>query len=287
MIIAPAKRVEKDYVDLATSIFESWGLKVYHGRHLFDRDFRFAGTDQSRLEDLKTALYAPEIKAIFSARGGYGSNRIADEIDWRYLKSHPKWLIGFSDITLLLGSIFNAGIASIHGIMPSFFTWENANESISGLRELLFERPVDIISYDHPLNNHGTAEAQVIGGNLSILTSMIGTSSDYDYRDKILLIEEISEPPYRIDRMMVQLKRSGKLDHLRGLLCGQFTYCRDDDDPFGKTAYEIVREHVTHLTIPQVYGFPVGHTSINYPVIIGGTYHFSVGKGEARLVFKK
>ena len=269
-ILATAKKVAPEEITPAIEIFKSWGLEVVSGINLYEGNYYLAGTDQERIEDLQNMINDPEIKAVFCARGGYGTTRIIDKIDLGPLHKNPKWIIGYSDITALHGQLFNAGIASIHGIMPFQMHKKGAEAAVQSLKKLLFEKELTIRIKSEPGNKSGNAEAMLIGGNLSMLCSVAGTKSEVDFRDKILFIEEVDEYLYQVDRMMVQLKRSGKLDHLAGLVVGQFTDMQENDTPFGKNVNEVILEHVGEYDYPVCFNFPVGHDVIkNMAVPVG------------------
>lgn len=285
-IVGLANKIKKADIQHAVSVFENWGLQVILANHLFDTYHQFAGKEVDRLTDLQQALDNENIKAIISARGGYGSNQLINNIDWSGFLQSPKWIIGFSDITILLGEIYNRNVQSVHGHMPALFRWKGSEKSVDALKKLLFGDPEIINSPHNVLNKAGNTQGILIGGNLSILTSMISTPSDFNYEDKILMIEEISEPQYKIDRMMSQLSRAGKLKNLKGVVCGKFTDCQGDDD-YGKSALEIVKEHVTHYNYPCSFDVPIGHEALNYPVIIGGKYSLKVDERGASLSFIK
>ena len=283
-IIGMAGKVRKEDIGIASEKFRSWGLKVEVGKHIYDQQNKYAGTDEARQEDFQLALNNPNVKAIIAARGGYGSNKIIENIEWDSFHENPKWIIGLSDITIVLGEVYRQGVASIHGPMPSFFGWDGIQSSLLKLNKLLFGNPPIIENPPSELNIPGKTEGILIGGNLSILASMIGTRSDFEYKDKILVLEEISEPQYKVDRMLSQLDRSGKIRELKGLVCGHFTNC-DDDVEFGKSAYEIVKEYTTKYNIPTAFNFPIGHEPESFPVIIGGEYRLEINDEISTLAF--
>lgn len=219
-IVATAKRVSKEEIATAVAVFESWNLKIVFGKHLFHSCHQFSGTDSERLEDIQSMINDPSVKAIICARGGYGTTRIIDDIDLSPLQSNPKWIIGFSDLTALLFQLFNQRIESVHGIMAGLFHKENRIDSIESLRKVLYGELTDIKADFHAFNRLGEASGKIIGGNLSIICNLIGTSSDIAYSDIILFIEDLDEYLYHIDRMMVQLKRAGRLQSIKGLIVG-------------------------------------------------------------------
>ncbi|HEX8548397.1 MAG TPA: LD-carboxypeptidase [Cytophagaceae bacterium] len=268
-LIAPAKNFEASALKNGIDILEGCGLKVKLGENIFNQYGPFAGTDEERTSDLQTMLDDDEIKAIFSIRGGYGCNRIIDSINWDKFLQSPKWIVGFSDITLLHCTLHRNGIESIHGIMPLQFGQEGTQLSVDNLRKVLFGEAVEYSISPNKLNRHGTAQGEIIGGNLAILCSAIGTPSDFDTKGKILFIEDVGEYLYRLDRMMVQMRRANKLSNLSGLIVGHLSDMLDNTVPFVMEAKEIVYDAVEDYQYPICFNFPVGHERANYPMIIG------------------
>jgi muramoyltetrapeptide carboxypeptidase len=266
-IVASAGKIAKEKVGVAVNIIKEWGLKVIPGDHLFKDHYQYAATDNERLDDLQQALDDESVKAIFFARGGYGIIRILDRLDFSAFKKNSKWLIGFSDITIFhshIHQIYN--IETIHGTMAAGLMDHESEES---LRKILFGESLKYEFKTHPLSRKGKAKGVLVGGNLSILCSLIGSVSDLDTEGKILFIEDIGEYLYRLDRMMWQMKRSGKLSKLKGLIVGGLTEMKDGDNPFGKTAYEIISEAVTDYDYPVCFGFPAGHQEDNRALVLG------------------
>lgn len=261
----------------AVKIFESWGLKVRLGRTIGLSDHQYAGTDAERLTDLQAAINDPDIRAIICARGGYGTVRIADDVDWTGLLAHPKWIAGFSDITYLHVHLNQTlGVQTLHSTVPTFFP-KNTPEAIDSMRQQLFGEEVIYDLPPHPLNRKGEAKGVLIGGNLSILYSITGTRSGFNTAGKILFIEDIDEKLYHIDRMMINLKRSGKLQDLVGLIVGGMTDISDNLIPFGKTAEEIIMEHVSGHDYPVCFNFPAGHIADNRAIVLGKVTKMKVG----------
>lgn len=263
-IVAPAKKVAAEEILPAKKILQQWGLQIIEGQNLYEQDNYFAGTDQQRLADLQCAFDAPEIKAILCARGGYGTTRILEQLNWQKFKRYPKWIVGFSDLTALQTHAITENCASIHGPMAFNFAKMQNTEAIAHLKNILFGQLAAINIPQNPFNKSSEAEGIIIGGNLSILTNVIGTASDIKYDQRILLIEEIEEYYYRIDRMMIQLKRAGKLDHLSALVVGQFTNMMDNQIPYGKNAYQIIKETVADYDYPVFFDASFGHIKDNY-----------------------
>ena len=269
-LIALACKVNFEILKPAIKLMEKiWGLKVIVGESLTSEYHQFAGDDTVRANDFQMMLDNPEIKAIFSARGGYGSSRLLDFIDFTAFQKQPKWVVGFSDITAVHCHIHTLHIESLHATMPKLFLQEGGMESLESLRKILFGEDVNYKIEPHKSNRLGVGEGQIIGGNLAILTHVIGSKSDINYDGKILFLEDINEYLYNIDRMMIQLKRSGKLQNLAGLIVGSFSDNQDNDVPFGKTANEIIQEAVADYDFPVCYGFPVGHEVNNWAMPCG------------------
>ncbi len=277
-LIATAKNFEKKELEASVKMLQSWGLEVIAGAHLYEKYNQLAGTDQQRLEDLQWALDTKEIKAVFCARGGYGTGRIIDGVSWKKFSKSPKWVIGFSDVTVLHAQLHNNSTKSIHGIMPLLFGMKGYETSVKKLKELLFGKAMGYKITAHPLNRPGETKAVLAGGNLSILCSIMGTSSETSFKNKILFLEDVGENLYRVDRMIVQLKRAGIFKSLAGLVVGHFTDMEDNPVKFGKTAYEIIAEAVGEYKYPVCYGFPAGHEPDNLPLIFGSEITLSVQK---------
>ena len=279
-IIATAKNFEHYELEAAINIIRSWGLRVELGQSLYKKYHQFAGTDQDREEDLQLALDSPDSKAIFCARGGYGTSRIIDNVSFKKVVKHPKWVIGFSDVTTLHAQLQRNNIQSIHGLMPVLFCKKEYNRSIEELRAFLFGEKNAYTISSHNFNRYGKAKGKLVGGNLSIICSMVGTESDIVTKNKILFIEEVGENLFRIDRMMVQLKRAGVLKHLSGLIVGHFTNMEDNIIGFGKSAYEIIADAVSEYNYPVCYGFPAGHEPHNLPLFLGAETELIINKDD-------
>jgi muramoyltetrapeptide carboxypeptidase len=267
-IVCPAKKLPKP-MDDAIALLQSWGLEVVLGQTINAEHHQFAGTDQLRAQDLEQYINDDSIKAIFAARGGYGTVRIIDHVNFDRLKINPKWIIGFSDITVLHGHLNqNFDLCTIHGQMPINIP-DGTAASVETLRQALFGETVSYNVAPQPLNRLGSAKGTLIGGNLAILQSIAGSVSDYDYDGKVLFIEDVSEYLYNIDRMMYMLKRAGKLAKLAGLMVGGFTDIKDNDIPFGQTAYEIIKALVEEYDYPACFDFPAGHVADNWAMVFG------------------
>jgi muramoyltetrapeptide carboxypeptidase len=283
-IVALARKIKLEDIQAAIATFRSWGLDVVLGKYLTAEYHIFAGNDQERAADLQAMLDNPDIKAVISARGGYGSARILDLIDFSQFVLHPKWVIGFSDITAVLAHIQKMGFACIHGIMPTLFARPGSELARETLRQALFGAPVSYpVLAPHPLNQAGSGRGAITGGNVSLLTSIIGTTSEVDFTGKILFLEEVEEYLYSLDRMLVHLKRSGKLKALAGLIVGHMTDLQDNPEPFGKNAYEIVWEHTRGYGYPIAFGFPTGHEVDNLALVCGREARLEVTAAGASL----
>lgn len=284
-VAAIASLVFPENIEPGIGVLEGWGLKVKRGIHLYDRFGSFAGTDADRLYDLQKFIDDPEIKAVFIARGGYGTTRIMDRIHVKTLTRHPKWIVGFSDVTALHAHLLKHGLVGLHGPMPGYYTKQKAKPATRLLRRILFGEwpPIEIPA--HPFNRPGKAKNILVGGNLSILSHLMGTGTEVDTERKILMLEDIGEHLYGIDRMMVQLKRAGKLKGLSGLIVGYFSKMKDTRPSFGKSVEEIIYEHVAEYDYPVAFGFPVGHEPLNFPVPVGHVCELSVAKDEGSTLY--
>lgn len=285
-ILSTARFIDKVYVDNAVSLLESWGLKVRLGKTVQLKQNQFAGTDKERLNDFQEMINQPDIKAILCARGGYGTVRIIDQVDFSTFAKNPKWIIGYSDITVLHNHIHtHFNIPTIHSSMPINFK-TNSEEAINSIKQSLFGELKRYVFKSNINNIIGSSEGLLTGGNLSILHTLIGTNSDINTEDKILFIEEVDEYLYHIDRMMIALKRSGKLNKLKGLIVGGMTDIHDNLIPFGKTVEEIILEHTKDFGYPVCFGFPVGHLDDNRAIILGRTTTLKICDTECSLEFQ-
>ncbi len=282
-ILSTARKVSLQELEAAIRTFERWGLEVVLGQTIGASYNQFAGDDALRLQDFQQMLDNPEIKAIVCARGGYGTTRIIDQVDFSNFRQHPKWLVGFSDVTTIHSHIHNLGIETIHATMPVLFSKEGAAEAIESLRHVLFGEEITYTAPNHDFNRTGVAKGQIVGGNLSMLHTLTGTKSDIDTRGKILFLEDLDEYLYHIDRMMVHLDRSGKLSQLAGLIIGHMSDMHDNAIPFGKDAYEIIAEHTGKYNYPVCYNFPVGHEAHNLALVCGREAELEVSESGTRL----
>ncbi len=281
-IVAPAGKIDKQKIENAVKGLKKWGLKPVIGENIFKNRNQYSATDKQRAADLQAMLDDDSVRAIICARGGYGTVRIIDKLNFSKFVNNPKWIIGFSAITVLHSYIHsNFGIETIHGTMAGGFNADGRPSlATETLRTALFGEKLFYDLKPHPLSRKGSAKGVLTGGNLAILTSLTGSKSDIDTKGKILFIEDVGEYLYRIDRMMWTLKRAGKLKGLAGLIVGGMTEMKDNDTPFGKTAYEIVKEAVKGSRFPVCFGFPAGHQDDNSALILGREVEMKVdGKG--------
>lgn len=288
-ITAPARKITSEFIQSAVDVFESWGLKVLLAPNLFASDNQYAGTDKQRADDFQSLLDNDDVKAIMCARGGYGTVRFVDNLDFTHFIKNPKWIVGYSDITVLLSHIQqNYSIETIHATMPVNFQSETTEvkASIEALKQCLFGEPLKYQINASPFNRTGNGQGRMVGGNLSILYSLTSTASDIDTTGKVLFIEDIDEYLYHIDRMMMNMKRNHKLDDLAALVVGSFSGMRDNEVPFGKNAEEIIRDTVKEYKYPVLFNFPAGHQSLNMPLIMGREVSINVGH-KAEIQFKE
>ena len=282
-ILSPASFPPTDNWKMGVEVLENWGLKVRTAPNYLSRHFGLGGTDAERLADLQQMLDDPSIKAIFPIRGGYGVSRLLDSLDFSGFISSPKWVVGFSDITALLCELDSKGFASIHGPMPHNFCQKGGETALQNLYTALFEGVVSVAAPAHPLNRLGEASAEIIGGNLSLLSHLIGSASFANTDGKILFIEEIGERLYHVDRMLLQLKRAGLFQNLAGLIVGGFTDCQEASLSIGKSAFELVAEHTSGTSYPIAFDFPAGHIPNNQPLLFGSKTKLLVNSSGIQL----
>lgn len=284
-IICPGGYMPFEKAKACIETLAGWGFKVVPGKTLGNQFNYFSGTDEERLGDLQGMLDDKKINAILCARGGYGTGRIIDRLDFEKFSKHPKWIIGFSDITILQNHLLsNYNIASLHGPMAAAFNDGQYNsKSVQSLHDALLGRKADYYSEENKFNQYGEAKGILAGGNLSLLVNSIGTASDLKTKNKILFIEDVGEYIYNADRMMYQLKRSGKLKDLKGLIIGRFSDMKDTTIPFGKPIEEAVKDLVKDYEYPVCFDFPVSHDHENYALKIGVKYKFHVSSTSVEL----
>ncbi|NDK57552.1 S66 peptidase family protein [Pontibacter fetidus] len=282
-ILSTARKITTQELAPAIQTFGNWGLEVVLGQTIDASYNQFAGDDALRLQDFQEMLDNETIKAIVCARGGYGTIRIIDQVDFTKFKKQPKWVIGFSDVTTIHSHIHNLGIETVHAIMPVLFGREGTVDSVETLRKVLFGESINYSSGPHAFNRTGSAKGQLVGGNLSMLHTLTGTKSDISTEGKILFLEDLDEYLYHIDRMLVHLDRSGKLSNLAGLIVGDMSDMKDNAISFGKTAYEIILEHTGKYNYPVCYNFPVGHEPLNLALVCGREAILEVNEQGAKL----
>ena len=284
-IVSPAKKITPREIQFAIQFLESFGLEVALGRNIHNSWNRFSGTDEERPADFQWALDSNEVKAIFCSRGGYGSVRIIDQIDFGKFKVNPKWVIGYSDITVFHNHIrSNCSTMTIHGPMPLNIINkpEELNSANELMRMLFGEKPKSIFA-SHMLNKTGETSGKLIGGNLSVLCGLIGTNSNIDTSDSILFLEDLCEENYKLDKMLFQLQKSQQFNNINGVLIGEFTEMTDLSNWFLEDSYELIAKRFYDLPIPIAFGFPAGHTSTNTPLLLGATYSLTVDKSNSKL----
>lgn len=274
-IVAPAKSIDKELVLNATAFFESKGYQIEIGEYCTGEFNYFSGTDIERTADFQMAIDNPNVKAIICARGGYGSIRILDRLNWAAFLRDPKWIVGFSDITVFHQHVQCMNLPSIHATMPLNFA-ENTSESLTSMLDALEGRELNVEIPSSTSNKLGKAEGILLGGNLSIIHGLIGTDAQPDYTDSILFIEDLAEQLYHIDRMFYSLAKAGILDKINGLIIGGMTDMKDTLVPFGQTLEEIILAHFAYRKIPIVFNFPAGHIADNRALIFGNKVALNV-----------
>ena len=286
-LVTPAGKISPQLVKQAEKFLDSKGFRYLRGKYVADAWHQFGGSDVHRAEDFNEMLQNPEVDVIWCMRGGYGTIRLLDKVDFSVLKQLPKWLVGFSDITVFHAFLQQKlQIASIHGPMPK--NLDDGHWDDTGMNELWTMLRGNILSYDiepHPLNRSGHCKGTLIGGNLTLLSILKGSPVDFDPHGKILFIEEVGEYLYSIDRMLYGLRVSGKLSSLAGLVVGQMTDMQDNHTPFGATAYEIIAEAVRDYNYPIIFNFPAGHSKINRPLMLGAKVKIDVSSHTATLAY--
>ena len=284
-IVSTARKIASDQIIAAIKLLEKWGLNVVIGNTIGLEIHQFAGNDEARINDFQQMLKNPKVKAIWCARGGYGTVRLVDKLDFSAFKKHPKWIIGYSDITVLHSHIHNLGVETLHATMPINIV-NNSKEALETLKKSLFGKN---LSYEIPTsenNKLGSAAGEIVGGNLSVLYSLLGSKSSIKTDGKMLFIEDLDEYLYHVDRMMMQLEYKGLLKQLKGLVVGSMTKMKDNDIPWGKDALEIIEDAMKPYAIPLVFDFPAGHIPDNRALIFGSKVVLEVNKDKTKLVFE-
>jgi muramoyltetrapeptide carboxypeptidase len=272
----------------AKELLKNWGLNVVVGAHVFNKANHFAGTDNERAEDFQKALDNPSIKAIWCARGGYGTVRMIDKLDYTKYKENPKWVIGYSDITAIHNQLNIEGSESIHAMMCTSLTDDlsKIEESLETFKCALFGKPLNYTINGSLYNKTGSVTAPLVGGNLTLLHTMLGSKTSIDTSGKILFIEEIGEYKYHIDRMLQSLKRAGYFENLKGLIVGDMSKMRKNTTPWGTSIEQLILDVVAEYDFPVLFGFPAGHEDDNRALILGRTIQLTVGKDKSTVVFE-
>ena len=288
-IIAPSGVLKdyEQYMEKSISLMESWGLNVVLGSTIYESYGHFSSTDINREKDFQNAIDDNKIKAIWCARGGYGAMRIIDNINYDNLLKNPKWVIGYSDITAIHNDIHNLGVESLHGVMcKSLEDISVDDDSINKLKDILFEEgELKYIIEGHEFNINGEASGKLVGGNLTLLQSLLQSKSSIDTTNKIIFIEDVGEYLYHIDRMLHSLKRADYFSKCSGLIVGDFTDIKKNETKFGKNLHEIINEIVEDYNIPVMYGFPAGHGEENLPLIFGRNVQITVSENKSEIRF--
>jgi muramoyltetrapeptide carboxypeptidase len=284
-IVTTARKIDREDIQKAIELLESWGLNAVVGRTIGKADHQFGGTDADRITDFQQAMDNDAVKGIWCARGGYGTVRILDALDFSKFIKSPKWVIGFSDVTALHSHIHNLGVQTIHGLMPITVS-SSSDKALSSLKKVLFGNPLEYKTQCESKNKYGKVEGEIVGGNLSMLYSLLGSRSAIKTDGKILFIEDLDEYLYHIDRMMMNLKRNGYFDNLKGLIVGGMTKMNDNTIPFGKNAKEIILDNIKEYDFPVCFNFPAGHLKDNRTLVFGETVILNVQKNETILSFK-
>lgn len=284
-ILATARKTDLTSLQPAIKLLERWGLKVVVGKTIGKEENQLAGPDWMRATDFQEMLDNPKIKAVWGAKGGYGTVRIIDRIDFTSFKKKPKWIAGFSDMTVLHSHINNMGIETIHSFM-ALNAGTAQPEVLESFRKALFGEKLSYTIPSHEYNVSGSAKGELVGGNLSVLYSIMGSQSEIDYHDKILFIEDLDEYLYHIDRMMMNLKRNGYFNGLKAVIVGGMTSMNDNEIPWGKDALQIIQDVLKDYKFPIIYNFPAGHIKDNRTLILGKTVSVTANKNECKVAFE-
>ena len=283
-ILATARKVELESLQPAIALLESWGLKVVIGKTVGKEENQLAGADWQRATDLQEMMDNPTIKAIWTAKGGYGTVRVVDRLNFTKFKQSPKWLVGFSDVTVLHSHINNMDIATLHAI--ACVSVKNATaDAKESLRKALFGEKLEYSIPAHEFNKTGKATGELIGGNLSVLYSIMGSPSEADYKGKIIFIEDLDEYLYHIDRMMMNLKRNDYFKNVKGIVIGGMTKMRDNEIPWGHSALEIIQDITKEYKIPICFNFPAGHIQDNRALVFGKQITLDVTAQGTKITF--
>src|SRR5690554_3580692 len=283
-VLAPAKGIEDEYIAFAVKTIENKGFKALVSKNCLGQHNYFSGTIKERIDDLQWAIDNDNVKAILCARGGYGCIQLLDRINWAAFLEGPKWIIGFSDVTVFHQHLAKIGSASLHATMPLNFK-TNSPAAIESLFDCL---KTGKIQYDWETKHHnsvGVINGEVVGGNLAVLCGLIGTKHMPDYQNKLLFLEDVGEHLYAVDRYFYQLSKSGVFDQIRGLIVGDFSGMKDTNPPYGSDLQSIIKSHFTYQSIPIAFDFPAGHLDDNRALILGKNAKFNVRENSAELIY--
>lgn len=286
IIISPSGNIDLQYINGACQVLQNWGLVVEIATHAKGQYGRFGGTVDQRITDLQQAMDDPDVRLIFCSRGGYGIVHLLDKLNFEGIKKYPKWIVGYSDITALHLALLQDGIVSLHAPMARHLTEGSLDIASSYMKDSLFINMPEYSIDSHPLNREGLVRGKLFGGNLAVLSGLIGTPYMAVPENGILFIEDIGEAPYKIDRMMWQLKLSGILSHISALIIGQFADCQEDP-LMGSTIYESIRDIVKDYNYPLVFNFPVGHVKENYSLLHGAAVKLEVSENNVKMKSSK
>ena len=290
-IVAPSGILKDrtDEVQQAIELLQRWGLNAVVGKHVFSKADHFAGTDDERCEDFQNALDDPKVSAIWCARGGYGTVRILDKLDYTKFKMHPKWIIGYSDITALHNQIHNKGFQSIHALMCVSLTkdLEDIKETLATFKSTIFGNPVNYTLDGSEYNRTGETNGILVGGNLSVLHTMLGSDTSLDMSGKILFIEDIGEYKYHIDRMLQSLKRAGYFENCKGVIVGDVSKVRKNTTLWGSSIEQLVLDALADYDFPIAFNMPAGHEKDNRAMVLGQMISLKVEKDKSSVTFKK
>ena len=289
-IVAPSgilKNRQRE-VKQAVDLLKSWGLNTVVGKHVFSKDNHFAGTDEQRCEDFQKAMDDPKISAIWCARGGYGTVRILDKLDYSKFKQNPKWLIGYSDITALHNQFHNKGFQSIHSLMCVSLTkdLDEIKETIDTFKSTIFGKSINYTLEGSDYNRVGETTGELVGGNLTILHTMLGSETSIDTSGKILFIEEIGEYKYHIDRMLQSMKRAGYFDNLKGLVVGDMSKMRKNTTLWGTSVEQLILDALSEYDFPIAFNMPAGHEKDNRALVLGAKINLKVDKAQSLITYK-
>jgi muramoyltetrapeptide carboxypeptidase len=283
-IVSTARKIAVDEVHFAKNLLENQGYKVILGKTIGAEDHQFAGSDALRAADFQSFLDDPKVKAIWCARGGYGTVRIINKFDFSTFQQAPKWIIGYSDVTVLHSHLHKLGCQTLHAPMPIDIEKQTETAKQHFLKSISGELPSYTVA-PHLLNRTGTATGVLVGGNLSMLYSLCGSPTAIETKGKLLFLEDLDEYLYHIDRMLQNLKRNGMLEHLSGLVIGSMNKMNDNTIPFGKNAEEIIAEAVATYNFPMCFGFSTGHNEDNNPILLGAEVSLEVSESGSKLSF--